>query len=604
LQTQISGELLISPPPPGASARSALVLIVLALVPLWAAGMFGRGLWTPDEPREADIAWRMSLQSDRTLPQLGGTAFLEKPPLSYWMSAGAISLFGDSAGAARAPNLLYALIGALGVGALALAMQSDAAAAVIAALVAMSALLAYRASVWLAPDSCLMAGCALALLGAWRGYRAPAGRQKALGYALMHLGAAIGFMAKSAPGWLVPGLALLTLIIWDRRWSELRRWELYAGFALQALIIGPWLIAVARSAQGAQALRALFWNNIVGRFTHIAAPAALDYTSGHHNSPGKYLLELPVYLLPWTLVVLAALVRACTGMRRQDASATAWRFALAATLPFLALLSIAATARDIYAAPTLLGFGLLAGLWAHEAQRSPNPLDRLAVRLTRVLVLLVAWALAVSLAGFSLARAGPQLPLWAAAFALLVVAHVAVWRGARVERAGAMLRSLGWSYAGYAASFVLASLVVLPIIDRWQNLPELARRIHEDTAHQPLALLNPDETTIAMLDHGLATPFTILTSDAAGRAQAVGGWFSSRGGDARVLVLMPGHGDGPLAHWLRHFHHGSLPDEGAAASLMAAGLAAMTTQYELPQGRRYALLAPPSQAPPNASVPQ
>ena len=70
----------------------------------------------------------------------------------------------------------------------------------------------------------------------------------------MHAGAAIGFMAKSGPGWLVPALALLTLIVWERRWSELRRWELYAGLVLQALIIGPWLLAVARSAHGADAV--------------------------------------------------------------------------------------------------------------------------------------------------------------------------------------------------------------------------------------------------------------------------------------------------------------------------------------------------------------
>ena len=174
--------------------------------------------------------------------------FLEKPPLSYWMSAGALALFGDSAAAARVPNLLYALISALAVGALALAMQTEIVPALIAALVAASALTAYRVTIWLAPDACLLAGCALALLGAWHGYRSPAGTRKAAGYALMHVGAAIGFMAKSAPGWLVPALALLTLIAWERRWSELRRWELYAGFALQALIIGPWLLAVTRTA--------------------------------------------------------------------------------------------------------------------------------------------------------------------------------------------------------------------------------------------------------------------------------------------------------------------------------------------------------------------
>src|SRR5579862_8823209 len=99
--------------------RSWRVAIVLALAPLWIVGILDRGLWTPDEPREADIAWRMSQQSDRTLPVLAGTPFLEKPPLTYWMSAAGISLFGDSAAAARAPNVLYAVITTLAVGALA-----------------------------------------------------------------------------------------------------------------------------------------------------------------------------------------------------------------------------------------------------------------------------------------------------------------------------------------------------------------------------------------------------------------------------------------------------------------------------------------------------
>ena len=86
------------------STRSWALLVVVALAPLWLIGILDRGLWTPDEPREADIAWRMSQQSDRALPELAGTPFLEKPPLSYWMSAGALQLFGESPGAARVPR--------------------------------------------------------------------------------------------------------------------------------------------------------------------------------------------------------------------------------------------------------------------------------------------------------------------------------------------------------------------------------------------------------------------------------------------------------------------------------------------------------------------
>ena len=83
---------------------------------LWAAvalalcvGILDRGYWTPDEPREADIAWRMSWQADKAVPLLAGEAFCEKPPLTYWVSGAVIRALGQGAWAARLPNLLYAL---------------------------------------------------------------------------------------------------------------------------------------------------------------------------------------------------------------------------------------------------------------------------------------------------------------------------------------------------------------------------------------------------------------------------------------------------------------------------------------------------------------
>src|SRR5208337_3319154 len=101
------------------SPRSPLAWLLCALLLVWCVGMFGRGYWTPDEPREADIAWRMSWQADRAVPLLAGEAFCEKPPLTYWLAAVPIKLFGAQAWAARLPNLLYAAITALCVGLLA-----------------------------------------------------------------------------------------------------------------------------------------------------------------------------------------------------------------------------------------------------------------------------------------------------------------------------------------------------------------------------------------------------------------------------------------------------------------------------------------------------
>jgi 4-amino-4-deoxy-L-arabinose transferase-like glycosyltransferase len=575
--------------------KRAAAVVVLALAPLWLLGILGRGLWTPDEPREADITWRMGQQDERALPQLAGTPFLEKPPLSYWMSAGAQAVFGDSGPAARTPNLLFATITVLAIGTLARALGADLAAAIIAALIAGSALTALRVAIWLAPDAGLLAGNALALLGAWLGYRSPAGRGKAGGYLLMHLGAALGFMAKSAPGWLVPAVALITLIVWERRWSELRRWELYAGFALQALIIGPWLLAVAHSAHGAESLRTMFWNNVVGRFTHVASPAALDYTSGHHNTPGKYLLELPLYLLPWTLVVAAALRRAWTRARVHEAAGSAWRFALCASVPFLVLLSVAATARDIYAAPALLGFALLAGLWAHEVQPSPDRIDRFAAAATATLMLVMAWIFAAALA--VLAAAGSISPAIGIAGALLTVAagHSMRSRAVAAQRQADLQSSLNWTYAGFACALSIGCLVVLPVIDRWQDLPRLARSIHSDCAQQSLALLDPDETTIAMLDHGFGANFAIVRSDGTSPQAAVSSWLQAHA-DGRLLVLLPGHASGKLSRFLGRFHALAPESDGVAGRLESAGVAAIVRRYELPQGRRYALLAPPRSA--------
>ncbi|HUA24563.1 MAG TPA: glycosyltransferase family 39 protein [Steroidobacteraceae bacterium] len=588
-------------------ARGWILLILLALAPMWLIGTLDRGAWTPDEPREADIAWRMSVQSNWALPYLANQPFLEKPPLSYWMSAASIRLFGPSVAAARAPNLLYAAVTALAVGALGFAMDGVV-AAMVAALVAGTAITAFRVTVWLAPDACLLAGAAISLLGAYLGYTSAPGRRKLYGYLLMHAGAAVGFMAKSAPGWLVPGLALLTVIAWERRWSVLTRPELYAGLLLQAIIIGPWIVAVAHTPDGAESLRILFWYNLAGRFTPVAAPAAYLYSTGHRNSPGKYFIELPVYLLPWTALAAAAVWHARNRVRRYAPRHTAWRFAVAASLPFLLLLSVAATARDIYAAPALLGVGLLIALEVSEAQRLqdesagvPDGGSRADLLLwTRGLVAAIACIFAAALVVFgitaptSTGAATTAYGYVGAAAVMLALVWQALRRAARLQSQGQVLRGFQWTYAAYAAVFCITSLAVFPRIDRWQDLPLLATQIHSDTEHASLALLDPDETTIAMLDRRSGIPFTILTTTPDSREHALHDWFAAQGKSARVLVLLPGHASGQLTPLLERAHLGRPAGDGIAGQLQAAGIASIARRYQLPHGRRYALLAAPA----------
>ncbi|MDE1923600.1 MAG: glycosyltransferase family 39 protein, partial [Gammaproteobacteria bacterium] len=218
-------------------SRPLIALLALAVLAAWCVGVLDRGYWTPDEPREADLSWRMSWQSDKAVPLLAGEAFCEKPPLTYWLAGASMRAFGTAAWSARLPNLLYALIAAAAVFALARRGAGPIAGVTAAAAIA-TLLLAYQVTIWLATDAPLLAAVSVALLGMYEGFYAERREARIGGYLLMHAALAVGFLGKSAAAWMVPVLALAALILWERRWRELIRWELYLGLPLQAAVIG------------------------------------------------------------------------------------------------------------------------------------------------------------------------------------------------------------------------------------------------------------------------------------------------------------------------------------------------------------------------------
>jgi hypothetical protein len=145
-------------------------------------------------------------------------------------------------------------------------------------------------------------------------------------------------------------------------------------------------------------------------------------------------------------------------------------------------------------------------------------------------------------------------------------------------------------YLAYAALFCLAATVIFPVVDRGQDLAGLASRIGADTRDEPLALLDPDETTLAIIDHRAGRPFAVIRGR---EPAAVASWFSTRGPHARLLVLLPGHATGDLSRFVSRWRPVSAPGDGTAAALVEGGHAVLVRRYELPQGRRYALLGPP-----------
>ncbi len=550
----------------------------------WCVGMFGRGYWTPDEPREADLAWRMSWQTDKAVPLLAGEPFCEKPPLTYWLAAWPIAALGDQAWAARLPNLLYALITALGAGLL--ASRSVGRYAGLAGAAAISTfLLSYQTAIWLATDAPLLASVSVALLGAYIGFYAAGSKERLRGYLLMHAALGLGFLSKSAVAWMVPAMAILTLIIWERRWRELFRWELYAGLLLQAAMIFSWLWFVYRGDNGPAHLKVFFWNNLIGRFAAVDAPPELQYAAAHRNFPGKYLVELPLYLFPWTLLVIAAARRAWRRRRAPLHDNRAVRFALAASLPPLFLLSLAATARNVYFAPALPGIALLLAWWAHEILPGPDLWDLRALRATAVLLLLGVGVFsgAVAIVGADdwsgLSRHWIYAAISCAGLVAGAVWAVRAWTAARDQALQAQCALL----LAFCALLIGPASQIYRGVDAWQDLAKIGRAVEQDTAGRPLFLLAPDETTRAMIDMytrnsvgRIATPLDASAIDRvrAAAAAAPGSFFLLQLPTPPALRL-PWRAAPPEAR---------IPDWMHAADLVLVG------NYALPHGRRYALL--------------
>ena len=87
-----------------------LLLLILALV-FMMFGIGDYGLYEPHESHFAMVAREMLLRGDWITPHLNGAAYLNKPPLLYWLIAIATKILGTTEFAARLPLALASWLG-------------------------------------------------------------------------------------------------------------------------------------------------------------------------------------------------------------------------------------------------------------------------------------------------------------------------------------------------------------------------------------------------------------------------------------------------------------------------------------------------------------
>ena len=338
-----------------------LWIVVLCLL-ISLVGIADHDLWTPDEPREAAIMLSMSRTGNLIIPSLAGTPFVEKPPLYYIVGAGVLRLLNPIMGSTSALRLTSAL---WGLGTLAmtwlLARRLLGREQGLLAMVLLATLPGFiHVTHWMLVDNALLFFVTAAL---WCFTEAYIGsRLGFLPWAAIFTGGA--FLSKGFIGPLIILLGWGALVFsWGRQvgWrgmSQPRSLGLH-GLALilcLALMLS-WMIAL-RTVGGPDLWNEWFWANHVGRFSGGAIQL------GHIQPPWYYLQVIPVYLLPWLVIILVGIKNLLVALCRRQMT-PAGRVMAAWALGGLLVLSITATKRDIYLSVLLPAFAMIGAQVLH-----------------------------------------------------------------------------------------------------------------------------------------------------------------------------------------------------------------------------------------------
>jgi 4-amino-4-deoxy-L-arabinose transferase-like glycosyltransferase len=279
-----------------------LLLLLAGLLFFFALG--NHELQGSTEARVAGIAMAMHLDNNWVVPQLFREPFLEKPPLSLWIDAGAIRLFGGTTWAVRLASAFAGLFSVMLLYGMLRRFGRPQTLAFSAAL-----MLATMASYWsnvrgVGEDALLSLGITTALLAFYLAMRPERQGFSAGAWALFTAGMVIATLSKGVLGLAMPGIVIFVYLactsLMDKR-LRIGDWLKPALFTLLALV--PLMIWLGFLFQrgGMQAVGEVLLTNSVGRFSGSFVEA------GHYEPFYYYIAKLPEAFLPWNILVYLGL---------------------------------------------------------------------------------------------------------------------------------------------------------------------------------------------------------------------------------------------------------------------------------------------------------
>ncbi|MGC0152521.1 ArnT family glycosyltransferase [Chromobacterium vaccinii] len=339
-----------------------LALLAIRLLALWAIP-----LTDTTEARYAEIARKMLETGNWVTPLHDyGVPFWAKPPLSTWLSAAFMGVFGVNELAARLPALLLALA-TLWLTAGLMRRRAGDDAAMAAALMLAGGLLFYGAAGTVMTDPSLMFCVTLSQVAFWRAMH---GGGRLWRYAFF-AGLGLGMLAKGPLDVVLVGMPIFFWVLIRNEWKRLwRKLPWISGTLLAAAIAAPWYAWAEIRTPGF--LDYFIMGEHVSRFLD-AGWKGDKYGFAHATPRGMIWPYALGALFPWSLAMLAWL--ACRA-RRLPAIVRAgdndgWLLYLSLwTVMTLLFFTMSGNIIFPYSLPMLPGAALLmAELW----RRDPGP---------------------------------------------------------------------------------------------------------------------------------------------------------------------------------------------------------------------------------------
>jgi 4-amino-4-deoxy-L-arabinose transferase-like glycosyltransferase len=376
------------PSDPSLLTRLDRVLMAAFLLSVFVPGTLGVSLFDRDEGWYAQVVREMLAGGDWLIPSYLGESRYFKPPWLYWCSAVSVSLLGWSEFALRLPCVLASVATWMIVADWA-AREHSRAAGWWTAVIGATSIGPNIAGKLLLADSHFVLFIAIAMRAWIRGAGGHAGTSVAgsrahgrvesrqMGprsaesvgpvdptYGTYVFWAAIGLALLSKGPTTLAVLAPIALarLLWDTprdlSWPQriLRLWP-GRGWYLAVLIGLPWYAYVAW-ADWPTFAHGFIGANMIGRVSRGI--------EGHSGPPGYYIVTNLAAVLPWTPVVIAAIVAAWRS-RRTDGDARRLLIWLAAPWPLFELI---ATKLPHYVLPLFPPAAMLAGCWLAQRRVS------------------------------------------------------------------------------------------------------------------------------------------------------------------------------------------------------------------------------------------